>query len=135
MSRLPISSSCARRCPRISVATAAKPRLHTESDLQVFLRWCTGQNLDPLAAARVDIEQYLRWLQDVRCYQPSTVSRRPSIVVGFYQVRVIDGLLARTRRPTTPADRRYRPVAHPRPRASAAREPPPSAATSWRTWS
>jgi integrase len=49
-------------------------RLHTESDLRVFLRWCTDQDLDPLAAVRVDIERYLRWLQDVRRYQPSTVS-------------------------------------------------------------
>jgi len=47
-------------------------RLHTESDLQVFLRWCTDQDLDPLAAVRADIERYVRWLQDVRRYQPST---------------------------------------------------------------
>src|SRR5262245_21041929 len=45
-------------------------RLHTESDLRVFLCWCTDQDLDPLAAVRVDIERYLRWLQDVRHYQP-----------------------------------------------------------------
>src|SRR3982751_2227814 len=59
-------------------------RLHTESDLRVFLRWCTDQDLDPLAETRVDIERYLRWRQDVRRYQPSTVSRRLSVVVGFY---------------------------------------------------
>src|SRR6266511_3030641 len=41
-------------------------RLHTESDLRVFLRWCTDQGLDPLTAVRVDIERYVRWLQDVR---------------------------------------------------------------------
>jgi len=41
-------------------------QLHTESDLRVFLRWCTDQDLDPLAAVRADIERYLRWLQDVR---------------------------------------------------------------------
>src|SRR5213075_781938 len=27
-------------------------RVHTESDLRVFLRWCTDQDLDPLAAVR-----------------------------------------------------------------------------------
>jgi integrase/recombinase XerD len=32
-------------------------RLHTDSDLRVFLRWCTDQDLDPLAAVRVDIER------------------------------------------------------------------------------
>jgi hypothetical protein len=47
----------------------------------------------PLAAVRTDIEQYVRWLQEVRRFQPSTVSRRLSIVVGFYRVCVIDGLL------------------------------------------
>ncbi len=84
-------------------------RLHTESDLRVFLRWCTDHGLDPLAAVRVDIERYLRWLQDVRHYQPSTVSRRLSVVVGFYRVCVIDGLLQNSpadyvRRPTVPAE-------------------------------
>jgi hypothetical protein len=35
-------------------------RTHTESDLRVFLHWwCTDQDLDPLAAVRVDIERYV----------------------------------------------------------------------------
>ena len=71
-------------------------RLHAESDLRVYLRWCASEALDPLAAARVDIERYLRWLQDVRCYQPSTVSRRLSVVVGFYRVCVNDQVLSRS---------------------------------------
>src|SRR5690349_23340340 len=84
-------------------------RLHTESDLRVFLRWCADQDLDPLAAVRADIERYLRWLQDVRRYQPSTVSRRLSVVVGFYRVCVIDQILPHSpadyvRRPTVPAE-------------------------------
>ena len=84
-------------------------RLHTESDLNVFLRWCIDQDLDPLAVGRVDIERYVRWLQDVRRYQPSTVSRRLSIVVGFYRVCVIDQILPHSpadyvRRPTVPAE-------------------------------
>jgi integrase/recombinase XerD len=84
-------------------------RLHTESDLRVYLRWCTDQDLDPLAAVRVDIERYLRWLQDVRRHQPSTVSRRLSVVVGFYRVCVIDAILAHSpadyvRRPTVPTE-------------------------------
>src|SRR2546429_9717313 len=68
-------------------------RVHTESDLRVFLRWCTEQSIDPLSAVRVDIERYVRWLQDVRRYQPSTVSRRLSVVVGFYRVCVIAQIL------------------------------------------
>ncbi len=84
-------------------------RLHTESDLRVFLRWCTDHELDPLAAVRVDIERYVRWLQDVRRDQPSTVSRRLSVVVGFYRVCVIDQILPHSpadyvRRPTVPAE-------------------------------
>jgi hypothetical protein len=43
-------------------------RLHTESDLRVFLRWCTDHAVDPLAAIRVDVECYVRWLQDERRY-------------------------------------------------------------------
>ena len=80
-------------------------RLHAECDLHVFLRWCTEQKLDPLATGRADVERYVRWLQDVRRYQPSTVSRRLSIVVGFYRVCVIDGIL-----PHSPADYVRRPV-------------------------
>jgi hypothetical protein len=31
-------------------------RLHTNSDLRIFLRWCEAQDLEPLAAVRTDIE-------------------------------------------------------------------------------
>jgi site-specific recombinase XerD len=51
----------------------------------------------------------VRWLQDEGCYQPSTVSRRLSIVVVFYRVCVIDQILNHSpadyvRRPTAPAE-------------------------------
>jgi integrase/recombinase XerD len=48
----------------------------------MFLRWSSNQLLEPRAATRADIERYVRWLQDVRRCQPSTVSRRRSVVVG-----------------------------------------------------
>ena len=38
-------------------------------------------------------------MQEVRHFQPSTVSRRVSVVVGFYRTRVIDQIL-----PQSPAD-------------------------------
>ena len=84
-------------------------RVHTGSDLKAFLTWCTGQDLDPLNLGRVEVERYVRWLQEVRCYQPSTVSRRLSVVVGFYRVCVIDQILPHSpadyvRRPPMPAD-------------------------------
>jgi len=55
-------------------------RDHTESDLRVFFGWCRDRQLAPLDAQRQDLELYLRWLQDVRRFKPSTVSRRSSVV-------------------------------------------------------
>ena len=49
-------------------------RLHTESDLRVFLRWCTDQDLDPLAAGRVDIERYVR--------RPTVPAESPTLGLG-----------------------------------------------------
>jgi site-specific recombinase XerD len=79
-------------------------RSHTESDLRVFLGWCTELGLDPLAAQRPHIELYVRWMQEVRRFKPSTVSRRISIVAGFYRTCVMDGVL-----PTSPAEHVRRP--------------------------
>src|SRR3954453_10343822 len=84
-------------------------RVHTGSDLKVFLTWCAGQDLDPLSLGRVEVERYVRWLQEVRRYQPSTVCRRLSVVVGFYRVCVIDQILVHSpadyvRRPPMPTE-------------------------------
>jgi hypothetical protein len=68
-------------------------REHTMSDLRVFLRWCAQRGLDPLAAQRVRLELYVRWCQEVRQFKPSTVSRRTSVVCGFFRTCVIDGVL------------------------------------------
>jgi hypothetical protein len=45
-------------------------RYHTESDLRVFLRWCADRGLDPLALRRVDVELFVRWLQEVGQFKP-----------------------------------------------------------------
>jgi integrase/recombinase XerD len=84
-------------------------RTHTDADLRVFLRWCTSRQLDPLAARRRDVELFVRWLQEACLFKPSTVSRRLSVVVGFYRTCVIDGLLEHSpadyvRRPTVPPE-------------------------------
>jgi site-specific recombinase XerD len=84
-------------------------RVHTESDLRGFLTWCADRDLDPFTATRPHLELYLRWLQEVRRFQPSTVSRRMSVVAEFYRTCVIDGLLEHSpaeyvRRPTVPAE-------------------------------
>jgi site-specific recombinase XerD len=84
-------------------------RAHTDSDLRCFLTWCAERGLDPLAARRPHLELYIRWMQEVRRFKPSTVSRRFSITAGFYRTCVIDGLLEHSpaeyvRRPTVPAE-------------------------------
>lgn len=79
-------------------------RVHTESDLSAFLTWCVERRLPPLSAQRVHIELYVRWMQEVRWFKPSTVSRRMSVVAGFYRTCVIDQVL-----PASPADYVRRP--------------------------
>jgi site-specific recombinase XerD len=81
---------------------------HTESDLR-YLAWCAEHSLDPLAARRPYLELYIRWMQEIRRFKPSTVSRRFSVAAGFYRTRVIDGLLEHSpaehvRRPTVPPE-------------------------------
>jgi site-specific recombinase XerD len=84
-------------------------RIHTESDLRGYIGWCQARRMDPLAATRPHIELYLCWLQEVRRFKPSTVSRRMSAVAGFYRTCVIDTVLAHSpgeyvRRPSVPAE-------------------------------
>ena len=50
-------------------------REHTESDLRCYLAWCAERGLDPLAARRPHLELYIPWMQEIRRFQPSTVSR------------------------------------------------------------
>ena len=47
----------------------------------------------PLAARRPHLELYIRWMQEIRRFKPSTVSHRFSVTAGFYRTCVIDGLL------------------------------------------
>jgi hypothetical protein len=44
----------------------------------------------PLAVQRVEIERYVWWMQEVRRFKPSTVSRRMAVVTGFYRTRPFD---------------------------------------------
>jgi integrase/recombinase XerD len=84
-------------------------RDHAYSDLRCFLAWCAERGLDPLAASRAQLELYIRWMQEVRRFKPSTVSRRFSVTAGFYRTAVIDGVLEHSpaehvRRPTVPPE-------------------------------
>ena len=84
-------------------------RYHTASDLRCYLAWCAQRGLDPLAARRPHLELYIRWMQEIRRFKPSTVSRRFPVAAGFYRTCVIDGLLEHSpaehvRRPSVPAE-------------------------------
>jgi integrase/recombinase XerD len=84
-------------------------RVHTESDLHIYLRWCAERYIQVLAARRADVELYVRWLQEMRRFKPSTVSRRLSVAVGFYRTCVIDATLDHSpaeyvRRPSVPPE-------------------------------
>ena len=86
-----------------------RTRVHTESDLRCFLYWCAERGLDPLTTtSRPHIELYVRWMQEQRRFAASTVSRRLSVVVGFYRTCVIDGVLEHS-----PADYVRRPTVSP----------------------
>ena len=84
-------------------------RAHTASDLRGFLGWCAARGLDPLGASRPQLELFVRWMQETRRLKPSTVSRRTSVVAGFYRTCVIDGELEHSpaehlRRPRVPPE-------------------------------
>ena len=84
-------------------------REHTESDLRCYLSWCAEHGLDPLAAQRPHLELYIRWMQEIRRFKPSTVSRRFSVAAGFYRTCVLDSVLEHSpaehvRRPSVPAE-------------------------------
>ena len=84
-------------------------REHAESDLRSFLTWCAERGMDPLAARRPHLELYIQWMQEVRRFKPSTVSRRFSVTAGFYRTCVTDGVLEHSpaeyvRRPAVPAE-------------------------------
>jgi site-specific recombinase XerD len=88
---------------------AGSSREHTGSDLRCYIAWCAERGLDPLAARRPHLELYIRWMQEIRRYMPSTVSRRFSVVAGFYRTCVIDNILEHSpaehvRRPAVPPE-------------------------------
>ena len=87
----PGDASCVQRnpCPACCPGDAVvKDRETTEPSVL-----CAERSLDPLAARRPHLELCIRWMQEVRRFRPSTVSRRFSVTAGFCRTCVIDGLL------------------------------------------
>src|SRR4029077_15611307 len=81
----------------------------TESDLRCYLAWCAAPGLDPRSAHRPHPELYIRWMQEIRRFKPSTVSRRFSVAAGFYRTCLLDGVpehspAEHVRRPAVPPE-------------------------------
>ncbi|MEV6071192.1 tyrosine-type recombinase/integrase [Nocardia sp. NPDC052001] len=49
---------------------SAVSRIHTKSDLRLYFYWCAEQQVTPLAVARTEVERYMRWMQEVRRFNP-----------------------------------------------------------------
>ena len=111
---VPVVSPLDDKILRLAVAAhlaryKGQSRTDTASDLNSYLFWCLEHDLAPLEATRVHVELYLRWMQEVRRLKPSTVSRRLSVLSGFYRTCVIDGVLEHSpaeyvRRPHVPPE-------------------------------
>src|SRR6266567_7973508 len=100
---------CGSRWPPILPGSRGTSRDHTDSDLRCYLAWCAGRGLDPFLARRRHLELSIRWMQEVRRFRPSTVSRRFPVTAGFYRTCVIGGVLEHSpaeyaRRPAVPAE-------------------------------
>ena len=76
-------------------------------DLRRFFQWARDVGLDDLAAARPQIELYVRHLEEAGL-APSTIDRRISTVCGFYRFAHIDGVIS-----SNPAQYVRRPRIHP----------------------
>jgi integrase/recombinase XerD len=97
---------------RVAIAThlaryKGLSRVHTSSDLQVFLRWCADRQLDPLRLGGPTSNCSCGGWKRFRRFKPSTVSRRLSVVTCFYRTCVIYAIVdaspaAYVRRPPVP---------------------------------
>jgi site-specific recombinase XerD len=80
--------------PHLSLNTRAAYR----QDLQQWLLWCHVQDLHPIQARRLDVERWVRDLQQVqartgRPYSAGTVARRLNTVRGWYGYLVDAGVV------------------------------------------
>ena len=62
--------------------------------LRLLFAWCTDYGLDPLAAKRVHLELFLRYLEEERRCIPRSVAHHLVPVIGYYRFAVVDGYLA-----------------------------------------
>lgn len=101
----PLRGAVARYLSRFQGQT----RVHTDSDLRVFLLWCAQRRLDPLQSSGRAWSRTSGGCRNSAASGLSTVSRRPCVVAGFYRTCVIDHFLESSpaecvRRPRVPAE-------------------------------
>jgi hypothetical protein len=78
----PRPGSAGPHADRLRLAVAAylarfkgTSRDHANSDRRCYLAWCAERGLDPFLGRRPHREVYIRWMQEVRRFKPSTVAR------------------------------------------------------------
>lgn len=60
-----------------------------ERNIFEWLNWCRDREIEPLAATRVHIEAYTRWLE-LKGLQQSTIAGKQNALAGFYRFAIID---------------------------------------------
>ena len=73
--------------------SGATLRTYTVS-LRLLFAWCADHGLDPLAAKRVHLELYVRYLEQERRCIPRSVAHHLTPVFGYYRFALADGYLA-----------------------------------------
>jgi integrase/recombinase XerD len=68
-------------------------RAHTSSDLQGVPEVVRRPSARPTRGAPGSVEMFVPWPEEIRRFNPSTVSRRLSVVTCFYRTGVIDAVL------------------------------------------
>ena len=102
--------------------------------LRLLFAWCTDYGLDPLAAKRVHLELFLRYLEEERRCIPRSVAHHLVPVIGYYRFAVVDGYLATDPTVMLRRPRVFIPVARPSRRIRGAPEPAPGTQTSPASW-
>src|SRR5947207_291792 len=60
-------------------------------NLRQWFEWCSQQGITPLTASRAHIEVWLRYLEEVRKLQLSTIANKVNTINGFYRFAFMEG--------------------------------------------
>ncbi|MEM1369373.1 MAG: tyrosine-type recombinase/integrase [Cyanobacteria bacterium P01_H01_bin.15] len=77
----------------VGAGDAAKDTLITyRRQLQFFLQWCDGKQIQPAAVALRDVKRYRHWLAEQQ-FKPATIALKLAVVRRFYQAALEQGLV------------------------------------------